>query len=126
MPWVDYADRYCAFCLPATRKGDELQMIIECPSSNQVWNQYLEDFKLQVRLIDLPPFAKIPMPDQLAIALGNPPPSLLKKDYAVWLERVIPVSSRFASALRRHLSVATSTHLLSGAGQDSTHGVIQS
>ena len=68
LPRIDYAHRHCTSCLPLTRRGDELHTIIECPSSNQVWNQFLEGFKVQARLLDLPPFAKMPLHDQL------PPP----------------------------------------------------
>ena len=52
---------------------------------------------MQARLLDLPPFAKMPLHDQLATALGNPPPSLLKNDYAIWIERFIQVSSPFGN-----------------------------
>ena len=116
LPRIDYAHRHCTSCLPLTRRGDELHTIIECPSSSQVWHQFLEDFKGQARLLDLPPFAKMPLNDQLATALGNPPPSLLKKDYGIWIERVIPVSSRFAGALRCHLSATKIAHLPSRTG----------
>ena len=116
LPRVDYADRCCPFCLPTNWMGDELHTIIESPNSNQTWLQFLEDFKLQTRLLDLPPFSRMPPPAQLAIALGNPPPTLLKKDCAIWLARIIPVSSRFAGALRRQLPMAPMSHLPTRAG----------
>ena len=116
LPRVDYADRCCSFCLPTTWMGDELHTIIECPTSNQTWLQFLEDFKLQTRLLDLPPFSRMPLLAQLATALGNPPPTLLKKDYAIWLARNIPVSCQFAGALRRQLPTAPTTHQPTRAG----------
>ena len=77
---------------------------------------------MQARLLDLPPFAKMSLHDQLATALGNPPPSLLKKDDTIWIERVIPVSSRFAGALRRHLSAAKVAHPPRTAGHICSQG----
>ena len=109
LPRVDYADRCCSLCLPTTRMGDELHTIIECPNSNQTWLQFLEEFKLQTRLLGLPPFSRMPLPAQLPIALGNPPPTLLKKDYAIWLARIIPVSSQFLDALCQQLPTAPMT-----------------
>ena len=85
VPRVDYADRCCPFCLPTNRMGDELHTIIESPNSNQTWLQFLEDFKPETRKLDLSPFSRMPLTAQLAIALGNPPPTLLKKDYDIWL-----------------------------------------
>jgi hypothetical protein len=82
-------------------------MILECPCTNPVWLKYVDKFKAQVRLLDLPPFARMKPQDQLSFALGNPPPSLLKKHYAAWIgPPTTPVcSSLFAGELRHHLNL---------------------
>ena len=103
-PREEYQRRWCPKCLPAQQTGDEIHMILECPSTNPVWLKYVDKFKAQARLLDLPPFVRMKPQDQLSFALGNPPPSLLKKHYTAWIGSTIPVCSAFAGELRHYLN----------------------
>ena len=77
--------------------------------SNGLWSQYLDNFKMINRRLDLPPFARLNQTQQLQFALGNPPLQLLKKDYKLWMEVALPLCAEFADALRRHLELLVSS-----------------
>ena len=84
-------------------------MIITCPHSNGLWSTYVDKFRKVSRRLDLPPFVRLTHQQQLRFALGNPPLQLLKKDYKLWMEVVVPLCVEFAGALRRHLESLVSS-----------------
>ena len=84
-------------------------MIITCPQSSGLWFTYVDKFRKVSRRLDLPPFVRLTHQQQLRFALGNPPLQLLKKDYKLWMEVVVPLCVEFAGALRRHLESLVSS-----------------
>jgi len=56
-----------------------------------------------MRLIDTQPFQFLDSEEQIWVALGTPPPSLMHKDFHAWKQEATLMSGEFAHALRMHL-----------------------
>ena len=72
-------------------------------------SEYVDKFIKANRRLDLPAFASLTHLQQLQFALGNLSPHLLKKDYKLWMEVVVPLCAKVACALRRHLESLVSS-----------------
>jgi len=56
-----------------------------------------------MRLIDTQPIQLLDSEEQILVALGNPPPSLRRKDFHTWRQEATVMCGEFAHALRMHL-----------------------
>jgi len=108
---ADYTDRVCPHCLAAgiTVLGDEMHIICHCPATKLVLAHFTAKFQGLTRLLDLPPFASFTPDEMTRLVIGNPPPTVLKKDLKGWIAEVTPICTEFAHALRMHEHV-TSLH----------------
>jgi len=80
-----YQDRLCPLCLPAAGPvlGDEKHIISQCPASRAVLHdpKFFNRFQGLTCLIDTQPFQLLNSEEQTRVALGNPPISLMRKDF---------------------------------------------
>jgi len=77
-----YQDKLCPLCLPAAAPVlvDEKHIISQCPASRAVLHdpKFFIRFQGLTRLIDTQPFQLLDSEEQIRVALGNPPLSLMR------------------------------------------------
>ena len=102
-----YQDRLCPLCLPAAGHvlGDEKHIISQCSASRAVLHdpKFFNRFEGLTRLIDTQPFQLLDSEEQIRVAIGNPPLSLMCKDFHTWRQEATVMCGEFAHALRMHL-----------------------
>jgi len=102
-----YRDRLCPLCLPAAGPvlGDEKHIISQCPASRAVLHdpKFFNRFQGLTCLIDTQPFQLLDSEEQIRVALGNPPLSLMRKDFHTWRQEATVICGEFAHALRMQL-----------------------
>jgi len=80
-----YQDRLCRLCLPAAGPvlGDEKHILSQCPASRAVLHdpKFFNRFQGLTRLIDTQPFQLLDSEEQIQVAPGTPPLSLMCKDH---------------------------------------------
>jgi len=99
-----YQDRLCPLCLLATGPtlGDEKHIISQCPASRAVLHdtKFFMRFQGLTRLIDTQPFQLLDSEEQIRVALGTPPPSLMCKVFHTWRQEATFMCGEFVYALR--------------------------
>jgi hypothetical protein len=65
--------------------------------------KFFNRFQGLTRLIDTQPFQLLDSEEQIRVALGNPPLSLMRKDFHTWRQEATVMCGEFAHALRMHL-----------------------
>jgi len=99
--------RLCPLCLPAAGPvlGDEKHIISQCPASRTVLHdpKFFNRFQGLTRLIDTQPFQLLDSEEQIRVALGNTPLSLMRKDFHTWRQEATVMCGEFAHALRMPL-----------------------
>jgi len=65
--------------------------------------KFFNRFQGLTRLIYTQPFQLLDSEEQIWVALGNPPPSLMRKDFHTWRQEATVKCGEFAHALRMHL-----------------------
>ena len=102
-----YQDRLCPLCLPAAGPvlGDEKHIISQCPASRAVLHdpKFFNRFQGLTCLIDTQPFQLLDSEEKIRVALGNPPLSLMRKDFHTWRQEATVICGEFAHALRMQL-----------------------
>jgi len=102
-----YQYRLCPLCLPAAGPtlGDEKHIISQCPASWAVLHdpKFFNIFQGLMRPIDTQPFQLLDCEEQIRVALGTAPPSLMCKDFHTWRQEATVMCGEFAHALRMHL-----------------------
>ena len=65
--------------------------------------KFFNRFQGLTRLIDTQPFQLLDSEEQIRVALGNTPLSLMRKDFHTWKQEATVICGEFAHALRMHL-----------------------
>ena len=109
----EYDERYCPYCSsttmslqpagPSTLLGDEEHVLLHCPHSQGILDDWTPKFDRMTRLLDLPVFHSMTQRDKIRVALGEPPPKLLKRQIRVWKTEALPLCGEFIRSLRRHM-----------------------
>ena len=90
---------------PSTLLGDEehVLLVLHCPHSQGILDDWTPKFDRMTRLLDLPVFHSMTQRDKIRVALGEPPPKLLKRQIRVWKTEALPLCGEFIRSLRRHM-----------------------
>jgi len=107
-----YDERYCPYCSsttmslqpagPSTLLADEEHVLLHCPHSQGILDEWTPKFDRMTRLLDLPVFHSMPQRDKIRAALGEPP-KLLKRQIRAWKTEALPLCGEFIRSLRRHM-----------------------
>jgi len=99
----------CAHCaylpLDPYSETKSTYIISQCPASRAVLHdpKFFNRFQGLTRLIGTQPFQLLDSEEQIRVALGNPPLSLMRKDFHTWRQEATVMCGEFALVLRMHL-----------------------
>jgi len=97
-----YDSRVCLYCSSGVT-GSEIHLILECPAASHV---ALDLIKLLTTILYdtyQPDWITLTTHQQTSLILGDPPSTLPKKFYHVWLQSTLPVILDYVSRLETSL-----------------------
>ena len=95
----EYMDRHCSYCQQARVLGDEAHIFLKCPATAHLRDELIPQLSRKLRLLDALPWSSLTEDQRVGVMLGNPPPSLLKKNIKSWMSECVPLLHSHTTAL---------------------------
>ena len=95
----EYMDRHCSYCRQARVLGDGGHIFLTCPATAHLRDELIPQLSRKLRLLDALPWSSLTEDQRVGVMLGNPPPSLLKKNIKSWMSECVPLLHTHTTAL---------------------------